>query len=106
MTRGDVVELRASRRARGHEQRGARYGVIVQAPYLDVLSTVLVAPTSTGAWPSSYRPEVTVRNVVTRVMVEQLLAVDRRRLGRLADRLSLDELGNVDKALRVVLDLR
>ena len=34
MVRGEVVRLVAPRRARGHEQRGARPGVIVQADEL------------------------------------------------------------------------
>lgn len=49
MVRGEVFHLLAPRGTRGHEQRGARYAVIVQADeFLDLLTTI-VAPTSTGA---------------------------------------------------------
>jgi mRNA interferase MazF len=45
MVRGEVVRVAAPRRARGHEQRGARPGVVVQADELLDLSTVLIAST-------------------------------------------------------------
>ena len=57
--RGDVYELKASRDARGHEQRGNRYAVVVQSDLLP-LSTLLVAPTSTSARPTSFRPEIEI----------------------------------------------
>ncbi|HEX8157242.1 MAG TPA: type II toxin-antitoxin system PemK/MazF family toxin [Solirubrobacteraceae bacterium] len=42
--------------ARGHEQHGARYAVVVQADELLGLSTVLVSPTSTRARAATFRP--------------------------------------------------
>jgi mRNA interferase MazF len=71
-----------------------------------VLSTVIVAPTSTRALAASFRPEVTIRGRQTRVLVEQLGAVDPARLGRGAGHLSSAELASVDDALGVVLALR
>ena len=52
--RGEVYRLRAPRRARGYEQTGPRYAVVVQSDQLP-LSTLLVAPTSTTAG-SATRP--------------------------------------------------
>ncbi len=105
MRRGDVVRLRPPRAARGHEQQGARYGVVVQADALLALSTVIVAPTSTGAQPASFRPEITVRGGHTRVLVEQVGAVDASRLGSPVGSLTRAELEEVDDALSVVLGL-
>lgn len=101
--RGDVCRLRIPTDARGHEQRGVRYGVIVQSDDLELLSTCLVAPTSTAARAASFRPEVRVRDTITRVLVEQARAVDRVRLGDVVGHLSFDELRAVNAALRLVL---
>jgi mRNA interferase MazF len=105
MRRGDVVRLRPPRGSHGHEQRGARYGVVVQAGDLLALSTVIVAPTSTSALPASFRPEITLVRTRTRVLVDQLTAVDSSRLGRPAGTLTWEELGEVDAAIMSVLGL-
>jgi mRNA interferase MazF len=103
--RGDVHELPSPRGTAGREQRGRRYAVILQATELLALSTVVVAPTSTSALPASFRPEVDVRGQRTRVLVEQIAAVDPSRLGRRVGRLGADEVPLVDDALRLVLGL-
>ena len=102
--RGDVFRLRAPRDSRGREQRGARYAVVVQSDALP-LSTWLVAPTSTSARPASFRPEIEIEGLTTRVLAEQTVAVDPSRLGDLAGHLTFDELRRVDAALRLVLDV-
>jgi len=58
-----------------------RYGVVVQADELLPRSVVMVAPTSRGARPASFRPEIAVAGDTTRVLVEQLGAVVAQRLG-------------------------
>ncbi len=105
MVRGEIFHLRPPRGARGHELRGARYGVVVQADELLDLSTTLVAPTSTGALPLTFRPPITIEGRETRVLVEQTTVVDGTRLGRSAGRLDADELDAVDEALALVLGL-
>lgn len=105
VVRGEVFHLTAPREARGREQRGARYAVVVQADEFMALSTVLVAPTSTSARPASFRPAVTLGGAQTRILVEQTTVVDPRRLGRSAGRLDPDELQDVDEALALVLGL-
>lgn len=105
--RGEVYRLRAPRgphAARGHEQGGPRYAVVVQSDLLP-LSTWLVAPTSTSAREATFRPLVEVGGQPTRVLAEQTAAVDPSRLGDAVGHLSLDELQRVDAALRLVLDL-
>jgi mRNA interferase MazF len=105
MVPGEVFRLPAPRGARGREQRGARYAVIVQADEFLGLSTVLVAPTSTRARPASFRPTIDLEGEETRVLVEQTTVVDPQRLGRSAGRLEAGELRSVDEALMLVLGL-
>jgi mRNA interferase MazF len=105
VVRGEVFRLSAPRGARGHEQRGARYAVVVQADEFLDLGTVLVAPTSTSARPTSFRPTIAVTGEETRVLVEQTTVVDPQRLGRSAGRLGASELRAVDEALMLVLGL-
>lgn len=105
MRRGEVYRLRLRERP-GHEQSGVRFGVVVQSDAFLPRSTVLVAPTSRSARPAAFRPEVEVGGATTRVLVEQLGAVDATRLGDdLAGRLSPAEMWSVDMALANVLDL-
>lgn len=105
MVRGELFYLPAPRSTRGHEQRGARYAVVVQADEFLDLSTVLVAPTSTSARAASFRPTITLEGQETRVLVEQTTVVDPQRLGRSAGRLEVDELRSLDEALTLVLGL-
>jgi|SRR5918992_5527567 mRNA interferase MazF len=105
MVRGEVRRLRMPRDRRGSEQRGPRFGVVVQADELLALSTVLVAPTSRSAPARSFRPLIELGGDATRVLVEQLTAVSTERLGESAGRLNAQELRAVDEALTVVLGL-
>jgi len=102
--RGDVYAF-VPRGRRGREQRGRRYAVVVQADELAALSTVVVAPTSTEAVPSTFRPEVELAGRRTRVLVDQVGAFDVSRFGRRVGRLAHAELRDVDEALRLVLGL-
>lgn len=105
MVRGEVFRLPAPRQVRGHEQRGARYAVVVQADEFLGLSTVLVSPTSTSARAASFRPVVEIGGEETRVLVEQTTVVDPQRLGLAAGRLDAVEIRAVDEALSLLLGL-
>lgn len=105
MRRGDVFELRLPKGV-GHEQRGRRYGVVVQSDALLPRSVVLIAPTSRSARAASFRPEVSIEQESTRVLVEQIGAVDTTRLGDLIGRVSPEEQWGIDEALLTVLGLR
>ena len=105
MLRGDVYRFRLPKGA-GHEQHGERFGVVVQADEFLPRSVVIVAPTSTSSRAASFRPEIDFDGVTTRVLVEQIGAVDAGRLGELAGHLSPEELWGVDEALSTILGLR
>jgi mRNA interferase MazF len=102
--RGEIYELRMPRGI-GHEQQGRRYGVVVQADALLPRSVVLVAPTSRSARHASFRPEVVVRGETTRVLVEQIGAVDVNRLGDPVGDVTTEELWGIDEGLVTVLGL-
>ena len=104
MQRGEVFRFRVPKGV-GHEQQGERFGIIVQSDSMLPRSGVLVAPTSRSARPASFRPEVSIAGVATRVLVEQVGAVDAQRLGRRAGQLAADEMWAVDEALVTVLGL-
>jgi mRNA interferase MazF len=100
--RGDLYRLRTDKDATGHEQRGTRYAVAIQSDGI-LLSTLIVAPTSTSAQPAIFRPEIKIDGVRTRLLIDQMRAVDASRLGEFAGRLDAAETGEVDRAIRLVL---
>lgn len=85
-------------------QRGGRFAVAVQSDLLP-LATLLVASTSTSARPTDFRPAVEVDGTTTLVLIEQIVAVDPRRLGERVGRLSATEQASVDQAIQAVFGL-
>ncbi|MHB8334029.1 MAG: type II toxin-antitoxin system PemK/MazF family toxin [Acidimicrobiales bacterium] len=104
MRRGDVVELRLPKGV-GSEQRGRRFGVIVQSDALLPRSVVLIAPTSTAARDATVRPVIEILGVRTKVLVEQLAALDASRLGETVMTVHGDTMWSIDDALELVLGL-
>ncbi len=102
--RGDVHRLRAPCDARGNEQSGARYAVVVQSDDL-LLSNVLVAPTSRSALPRVFRPTIIIRDQESQVLIEQTTVVAPERLGELVGHVSRDELEQINNSLRLALEL-
>lgn len=105
MRRGDIFELRLPRGV-GHEQRGRRFGVVVQSDALLPRSVVQVAPTSTSARSASFRPVIEVDGTATTVLVEQVGAVDVTRLGDLIGHVRPEEQWGIDTALKTIFDLQ
>ena len=75
----------------GREIKKTRPAVIVTPDELTgALSTVIVAPMTTGATPAPFRAELTFQRKHGRVLLDQLRAIDKerliRRLGRLEGR--------------------
>jgi mRNA interferase MazF len=104
VTRGDIFRIRLAKGA-GREQHGERFAVVLQTDQLLALSTVIVAPTSRSAQPASFRPQIDLGGTPTRVLIDQLRAVDHRRLGKRAGRIDPAERRSIDEAIELVLDL-
>ena len=104
MQRGDVIELRLPKGA-GNEQRGRRFGVVVQSDALLPRSVVLVAPTSSVAREATVRPVIEILGDRTKVLVEQISALDVGRLGKKITTLHGDEMWAIDDALKLVFGL-
>lgn len=104
MLRGEVYRFRLPKGV-GHEQRGDRFGVVVQANEFLPRSVILVAPTSLSARPASFRPEIDVAGEHTRVLVEQVGAVDAQRLADLVGHVTPEEMWGIDEALATILGL-
>jgi len=102
--RGDVYRFRLPKGI-GHEQHGERFGVVVQADEFLPRSVVIVAPTSRRARAASFRPEIDIAGERTRVLVEQIGAVDAQRLGDLMGQVTPEEMWGIDEALATVLGL-
>lgn len=100
--RGEVFQFVA--RGEGQGQRGPRFAVVLQPSYL-APSTLLIAPTSTSARLTSFRPEVIILNRRTFVLCEQTAAVNAERLTKPVGFLTVQEMQEVDEALRLVLDV-
>ena len=97
--RGDLFRLRPGKDSAGH---GPRYAVAIQSDGI-LPSTLIVAPTSTSAQAAIFRPEIELDGTRTRVLVDQMRAVDASRLGDFAGRLDARETGEVDRAVRLML---
>ena len=104
MLRGDIFRFRTND-ASGHEQRGPRFGVVVQSNALSPLSTVIVAPTSQSALDTHFRPVINIESERTKVLIEQMTAVDARRLGDVAGHVTIEEEWAIDEAIALVVGL-
>jgi mRNA interferase MazF len=80
--------------------------VVVQSDDFLPSSVVLVAPTSRSAPSRSYRPAIDVDGSITRVLVEQLTALDVSRLGDHRGHVTREELWDIEQSLALILDLR
>ena len=104
LKRGDIHAARFGR-ARGAVRAGDRPAVVLQAHGMAHWSTVLVAPLSSSAQGSSFRPPVDVRGRETLVLADQIQPLDSARLGKRIGTLSADEMIEVEQAVRKVLGL-
>ena len=106
MVRGEIFRLREPRDSRGSEQRGERFAVVVQGDVIPAGSTVVVVPTSQSAADAPFRPVIEVEGQRTKLLVDKLRASAVQRLGRSVGRLDVDELIELNTALKLVLALR
>ncbi len=104
LRRGDIYAARFGR-PNGRAQAGARPAVVLQAEGMAGWSTVIVAPLSSSARHSAFRPAVDLRGSRTRVLLESMRALDKDRIGKKLGSLSADELIDVNTAMKKVLGL-
>lgn len=105
MIRGAVYPIDLGDVKRGHEQRGRRLGLVLSIEQ-SAWSTVTVIPTSTSAQPSVFRPEVVIAGRATRILIDQIRAVDVSYVvGELVDYLSRDDMAQVEHGLSRYLGL-
>jgi mRNA interferase MazF len=105
MIRGAVYPVDLGDAKRGHEQRGRRLGLVISIEQND-WSTVTIAPTSTGAQASIFRPDLVIAGRNTRILVDQIRAIDVSYvLGELVDYLSRDDMAQVEHGLSRYLGL-
>ncbi|WP_369016049.1 type II toxin-antitoxin system PemK/MazF family toxin [Streptomyces sp. B1866] len=105
MIRGAVYRVDFGEAKRGHEQRGRRYG-LVMSPASMPWTVATVIPTSTSAQPAVFRPELEVAGTLTRLLVDQMRAVDTTYVhGDPVHYLDRAELAEVEHAVRRYLGL-
>jgi len=105
--RAAVYRFTPGRTPQGHEQRGNRYAIVVQARRFEHLSTWLIVPTSTSARQTSFRPAIEVPGRGEAVaLCDALVSLDPSvRLGAHLGSLAYAEMEEIDAALRLLLDL-
>jgi mRNA interferase MazF len=69
-------------------------------------STVIVAPLSTSARPTSFRTPVDVGAQKSLVLADQVQALDVAQLGKRLGALTPNQMSEVETALKSVLELR
>jgi mRNA interferase MazF len=78
----------------GSEIRKTRPCLIISPPEIhDHLRTAIVAPLTTGSSPAPFRPEVEFQGKRGRIVLEQLLCLDRCRLTRRLGKIDEDTMG-------------
>jgi mRNA interferase MazF len=103
--RGAVYRVDLGDDKRGHEQRGKRYG-LVMSPSSMPWNVVTIIPTSTGAQPTVFRPELEIAGTRTRLLIDQIRTVDIRYVhGDPVHYLDRDEIAEVEHALSRYLGL-
>jgi len=105
MIRGAVYPVDLGDAKRGHEQRGRRLGLVISIEQ-NAWSTVTILPTSTSAKPAVFRPEVVIAGRDTKILIDQLRAIDTGYVtGELVDYLSRDDMAHVERSLTRYLGL-
>jgi mRNA interferase MazF len=82
VARGDVWLARLDP-TEGRELRKTRPCIVISPPEIhDYLDLVIIAPLTTGSRPARYRVPVSFSGKLGLILLEQVRAVDRRRLVR------------------------
>lgn len=100
LRKGSIFLITMPTRSGDHTQQGRRYAVVVTATGF-IGSVVTVAPASTSARASLTRPEAEIQGQKCRILLEQMLAVDVRKLTSWIGVLDDREMDALDDALRL-----
>ncbi|HYZ54745.1 MAG TPA: type II toxin-antitoxin system PemK/MazF family toxin [Streptosporangiaceae bacterium] len=100
LRKGSIFLITMPTRSGDHTQQSRRYAVVVTATSF-IGSVVTVAPTSTSARASLTRPEAEIQDRKCRILLEQMLAVDVRKLTQWIGVLGDREMDALDDALRL-----
>ncbi|WP_322645508.1 type II toxin-antitoxin system PemK/MazF family toxin [Oerskovia flava] len=104
MIRGAVYQVDLGE-ARGHEQGGRRYGLVL-SPTDFPWSVATIVPTSTRAHRTQFRPELEVADQTTVFLIDQVRTIDVDYIvGDPVDYLHHDDLAKVEDALSRYLGL-
>lgn len=99
MIRGAVYPVDLGDAKRGHEQGGRRLGLVISIEQ-NAWSVVTIIPISTSAQASVFRPEVVIAGRETKILIDQVRAVDVSYVtGELIDYLSRDDMAQVEHSL-------
>jgi mRNA interferase MazF len=91
----------------GSETNKTRPGLILSNNIgNEVTNRVIVAPiTSSIEKVYPFEVKIMINNKQSKAMIDQLRVVDKTRLGELLSEVSTSDLKNIDKALKLVLDI-
>ena len=104
MIRGAVYPVDLVDANRGHE-RGRCLGLVISIEQ-NAWSTVTILPTSTGAQPAVFRPEVVIAGRHTRILIDQIRTIDTSYVtGELVDYLSRDDMAHIEHSMSRYLGL-
>ena len=110
-TRGEIYYVNLDPTV-GSEQGGRRPVLIIQNDVGNEFSPVVIVAAITSRPPARQRPtDVTLVAGVagldhnSRVLLNQIRTIDKRRLGRLVGRLPPDDMTHVDEAIKISLGL-
>ena len=115
MHRGDVIRVQLPRPAGrpGREQFGTRPAIVVQQSAATAnLSTVVVVPLTSNRSAERLSGSLLVHpsdtnglTVISVALTQQIRAIDKSRVEAVIGKLSPEEMGNVETALRHLLSL-
>ena len=96
----------------GSEQGGQRPVLIIQNDVNNQYSSVVIIASLTSVPPKgNYPTDVVVRPAIggqsglSRIQLNQIRTIDKRRLGRYVGRLNATQIGQIDEALKISLSL-
>lgn len=91
----------------GTEIKKTRPGVIISNDIgNELLSRVIIAPiTSSISKIFDFEVKIQANNLSGKILLDQIRAIDKKRLGKKITKLDKESLYQIDEALKIVLDL-